>query len=178
MTEERDTVSPSGERRSLDTRAVAIPRPLSVPADRPNDATARAVAVALRALERAAWSVYYDGTGRRGNSHAAMVEPLYQALTHLGSVRALHAGAEDTRRDELDTAAGFLSERRDFLHVYAAPSVGDGWDVVIRVDGSYPERTDAEGAARGIREWIERLVDVRRDGPSWWGGPPWRSGGR
>ena len=74
---------------------------------------------------------------------------------------------------DLDTAAGFLSERRDFLHITAAPSLaGDGWDVLLRVDGTYAERGDAEAAAVELRDWIERLRDVRADGRTWWHGPP------
>jgi hypothetical protein len=74
----------------------------------------------------------------------------------------------------LTTAAGFLSERRDFLHVYATRSVsGEGWDVVLRVDGTYSDRADAVGAAVAIREWMDGLADVRRDGRVWWDGPPW-----
>ena len=78
-------------------------------------------------------------------------------------------------RETLTTAAGFLSERRDFLYVYATRSVsGEGWDVVLRVDGTYTDKADAEGAAVGIRDWLAGLVDVRRDGRVWWDGPPWQ----
>jgi len=76
--------------------------------------------------------------------------------------------------EELDTAAGFLSERQDYLYVYASRSQGDGWDVVMRIDGTYSDRADAEGAAQGIRQRIERLTDVRSDKRVWWNGPPWK----
>ncbi len=73
---------------------------------------------------------------------------------------------------DLRTAAGFLAERRDYLHVHIAPSVsGDGWDVVLRLDGTYPERADAVAAAAAIRERIDDLADVPRDGRRWWDGP-------
>lgn len=78
--------------------------------------------------------------------------------------------------DPWQTAAGFLSERRDFLHVYATPSVrGEGFDVVLRIDGTYTGRAMAEDAALGIREWIDNLADVRRDRRDWWNGPPERA---
>jgi hypothetical protein len=86
-----------------------------------------------------------------------------------GRVRTLRQ-----RTDDLKTAAGFLSERQDYLHVYAAPSVsGSGWDVVMRIDGTYSGRELAEAAAGGMREWIGRLRDVASDDRGWWDGPPW-----
>jgi hypothetical protein len=71
------------------------------------------------------------------------------------------------------TAREFLSERRDFLYVYAAPSEsGTGWDVVVRIDGTYSEHADAEDAGGGIRQMFDMLVDVPRDRRTWWEGPP------
>jgi len=71
------------------------------------------------------------------------------------------------------TAAGFLTERADFLYVYHVPSaMRDGWDVVLRVDGTYSDEADAIEAAEGMRQWIESLVDVPKDGRTWWKGPP------
>ena len=76
-------------------------------------------------------------------------------------------------RPDLTTAAGFLSERRDFLYVSVVPSAsGDGFDVVVRVDGTYSELAEAEDAALGIRRWIESLTDVDATGRVWWAGPP------
>jgi hypothetical protein len=76
---------------------------------------------------------------------------------------------------DMTTAAGFLSERRDFLHVHATRSVsGEGWDVVLRVDGTYHDPADAEGAAASIRDRLDALTDVRQDGRVWWSGPPWQ----
>lgn len=71
--------------------------------------------------------------------------------------------------DDPRTAAGFLSERADFLYVYQA---GDGWDVVVRVDGTYPTEEDAIEAAEGIRHWLDMLEDVSMEGRIWWDGPP------
>lgn len=76
---------------------------------------------------------------------------------------------------DVGTAAGFLSERHDFLYVYATRSEGDGWDVVMRIDGTYADRVDAEDAAEGMRAWIDSLEDIRKDGRHWWDGPPWKT---
>lgn len=74
---------------------------------------------------------------------------------------------------DMSKAAGFLSERQDYLYVYAAPSMsGDGFDVVIRVDGTYDDQATAQEAAEGIRHWIEGLEDVDASRRVWWHGPP------
>lgn len=74
---------------------------------------------------------------------------------------------------DIDTAAGFLEERSDFLNVHVEPSIsGEGWDVVLRVDGTYADRPGAEAAAEGMRDWINRLVDVPWRPRPWWNGPP------
>lgn len=74
------------------------------------------------------------------------------------------------------TATGWLAERCDFLHVHAVRSVrGDGWDVVLRVDGTYAERADAEAVAAWLREAVTRgelLTDIPRERLAWWAGPP------
>lgn len=72
------------------------------------------------------------------------------------------------------TAAEFLVERRDFLHVFAVPSPGGkGWDVVCRMDGTYfLDEVDALAAAEGIRDMMEHLEDVPMEGRYWWAGPP------
>ena len=70
------------------------------------------------------------------------------------------------------TAAGFLTERQDFLYVYVTESAGGpGWDVVLRVDGTYADRATAEHTAEGIREWMTSLTDVGRTHRHWWSGP-------
>lgn len=81
---------------------------------------------------------------------------------------------EDEVRATMSTAAGFLSERQDYLHVFVTKSPGHGWDVVVRVDGSYSSKAWAEAAAGGIRQWMEGLTDVRHDKRRWWQGPPWK----
>lgn len=76
--------------------------------------------------------------------------------------------------DMLDTAASYLTERRDFLHVFVVPSPsGQGFDVVCRMDGTYSREVDALGAAEGVRSMMERLTDVPMQGRIWWKGPPW-----
>ncbi len=76
------------------------------------------------------------------------------------------------------TAAAFLSERRDFLYVYVVRSAGgSGWDVVMRLDGTYTDRADAEGVVAMYRTALTDgtfAADVRTDGRHWWEGPPWR----
>jgi hypothetical protein len=75
----------------------------------------------------------------------------------------------------METAAELLNEREDFLHVFATPSVsGEGWDVVLRLDGTYTSQLDAEEAVIAARECIEGLKDVDGADRSWWNGPPWK----
>lgn len=73
---------------------------------------------------------------------------------------------------DLLTAAGFLTERQDFLYVYVVPSAGSGWDVVVRIDGTYSDRANAKDAAEDIRDWMSHLTDVGKTERYWWGGPP------
>jgi hypothetical protein len=47
------------------------------------------VARAQAHLEQAARDVYLDGINHKGLTHAAMVEPLYQALHHLDVMRQM-----------------------------------------------------------------------------------------
>lgn len=75
---------------------------------------------------------------------------------------------------DLNTCEGFLNERRDFLHVFVVPSPGDGFDVVVRMDGSYTELQDAQEAAVGIQQWLGGLKDLRTDKRKWWNGSPWQ----
>lgn len=75
--------------------------------------------------------------------------------------------------DDLRTAAGFLTERADFLFVYQVPSPrGEGWDVVLRIDETYSDEKRAIAATQGMREWINLLQDVPNEGRSWAHGPP------
>ena len=79
----------------------------------------------------------------------------------------------DETAPDLLTAAGFLTERQDFLYVYATKSVsGAGWDVVVRIDGTYSDRTNAKDAALDIADWLTSLTDVGKTERYWWGGPP------
>jgi hypothetical protein len=73
------------------------------------------------------------------------------------------------------TVAGWMTERRDFLYVYVVPSAaGDGWDVVLRIDGTYADKADAEGVASMYRTALMDgtfAADVPTDGRDWWEGP-------
>ena len=69
---------------------------------------------------------------------------------------------------DIHTARGFLTERRDLFHVSVVPGLFDGWDVVLRIDGTYADRPMAEAAAEGMREWMRILTDVPRDGWHAW----------
>ncbi len=80
-----------------------------------------------------------------------------------------------TTTPDLTTAAGFLAERRDYLHVHVTRSVsGEGWDVVLRLDGTYHTEADAVAAAGAIRDWMANLADMPTTGRRWWDGPPWK----
>jgi hypothetical protein len=70
----------------------------------------------------------------------------------LGGQRHPSFGEDDMKHIDLKTAAGFLTERADFLHDYHVPSaMRDGWDVVLRVDGTYSHEADAIEAADSRR---------------------------
>ena len=57
------------------------------------------------------------------------------------------------------TADEFLNERHDMLEVRVVPDrFGDGFDVVLRVDGTYSSKSDAEEAALSIREALVRIL--------------------
>lgn len=69
------------------------------------------------------------------------------------------------------TAASLLTERRDFLNVRVGPAAKGGFDVLVRFDGTYSRRQDAEEAAQGIRAWFEALSDVPKDRWYMWKAP-------
>jgi hypothetical protein len=74
-----------------------------------------------------------------------------------------------------NTASGFLTERRDFLHIAVVKSVSnEGWDIVCRMDGTYFDKVTAQAAADELRTRMEELVDVPMEGRKWWAGPPWK----
>ena len=73
--------------------------------------------------------------------------------------------------DVKETAAEFLTERRDFLHVDMVPGPVSGWDIVLRVDGTYSNETDARAVAEFVRARIVDLTDVRKDGWRAWHWP-------
>lgn len=68
------------------------------------------------------------------------------------------------------TPAEYITTRPEYLRVSVVKSEGeDGWDVVLRIDGSYSDRRTAEAVASGLRR---RLVPPV--GADWWDGPPWK----
>ena len=64
--------------------------------------------------------------------------------------------------DPWATPAGFLRERRDFLQVRVVPGEESGFDVVLRIDGTYLWRGDAVSVAEYIEQAIHRLQPLRR----------------
>ena len=64
------------------------------------------------------------------------------------------------------TAADFLTERRDFLRVEVVPGyrgADEGWDVVLRIDGTYSDRETAEEVAKAMKADIGALRDIPKD---------------
>lgn len=98
--------------------------------------------------------------------------PRRDSVTHTRRVSRLSRSGPVT--DQGETTSEYMTERADFLYVYAAPSVaGHGWDVVMRLDGTYADRADAEAAALMERSRINALADVGKAHRHWWAGPPW-----
>jgi hypothetical protein len=66
-------------------------------------------------------------------------------------------------------AADFMKERADFLCISVVPSqIHRGWDVVLRVDGTYTDQLLAEDCAMGIVQMIESIEDLPRNRHPWW----------
>jgi hypothetical protein len=65
------------------------------------------------------------------------------------------------------TAAEFLAGRRDFLQVTVV-ELEEGFDVVLRLDGTYAQRELAEEAAVGIARGVLHLSDIPDDGWDAW----------
>jgi hypothetical protein len=58
-----------------------------------------------------------------------------------------------------DTPAGFLAARRDFLSVETVDRPGGGWDVVLRIDGTYsPPAEDRTGTVEYFERWLVRVL--------------------
>ena len=51
------------------------------------------------------------------------------------------------------------------------PGAVSGWDIVLRVDGTYSNETDARAVAEFVRARIADLTDVRKDGWRAWHWP-------
>jgi hypothetical protein len=60
---------------------------------------------------------------------------------------------------DVRSALGFLIDREDYFRVFVVRDPSDGgWDVVLRVDGSYETQEIAAHAAERIRD---QLLEVR-----------------
>ncbi len=82
-------------------------------------------------------------------------------------------GVVQTDEGVKETAAYFLAERRDYFYVSVVPGAnGWGWDVVLRLDGTYTTREGAQGGAEATRHRLSHLFDVTNEGRIWWDGPP------
>ncbi len=57
------------------------------------------------------------------------------------------------------SAAEFFTERSDLLDVSVVRSNG-GWDVVLRIDGTYTYEEDAVAAADGMRDMVKMIPDI------------------
>ena len=72
-----------------------------------------------------------------------------------------------------ETAIDFINERRDFMYVYTAPSArGSGWDVVLRIDGTYADRELADHVAEYLRQRVLAIEGLNKSGIYWMQGPP------
>jgi len=77
---------------------------------------------------------------------------------------------------EVGTAQAFLEERKGWLRVVVAQSPDGGFDILLRIDGTYTEREDAEGIARMFRRDLRKMFrrdlrelrDVPQDGWNSW----------
>ena len=66
---------------------------------------------------------------------------------------------DDPRVPDIRTSLGFLTDREDNFRVFVVRSpLGHGWDVVLRVDGSYDTQ---EAAAQGAQRIRQMLLDVQ-----------------
>ncbi|HYM83280.1 MAG TPA: hypothetical protein VEY67_03930 [Candidatus Dormibacteraeota bacterium] len=62
---------------------------------------------------------------------------------------------------DIRTASGFMADRQDYFAVSVVRSaLGDGWDVVLRVDGSYDTREAATVAAKAIGKMLVEIRDL------------------
>lgn len=65
---------------------------------------------------------------------------------------------------DIRTALGFLTDREDSFRVFVVRSpLGHGWDVVLRVDGSYDTEAAAAQAAAGIKDMLLNVRDLNHE---------------
>jgi hypothetical protein len=62
----------------------------------------------------------------------------------------------------LRTPEGFLADRAEYFGVAVVPRLtgSDGWDVVLRLDGSYTDRSDAEQVRNDLALKVCQLVQA------------------
>ncbi len=65
---------------------------------------------------------------------------------------------------DIRTALGFMADREDSFRVFVVRSpVRPGWDVVLRVDGSYDTQEAAAHAARGIKDMLLNVQHLNHE---------------
>ena len=71
---------------------------------------------------------------------------------------------DDPRVPDIRTSLGFLTDREDNFRVFVARSpLGHGWDVVLRVDGSYDTQEAAAQAAQRIKKMLLDVQDLNHE---------------
>jgi hypothetical protein len=71
---------------------------------------------------------------------------------------------------DIRTAKGFLSDRGDYFHVFVVPSpIGKGWDVALRIDGSYDSKVQAAQAAEALKARLLAIEDLTHERWYSWG---------
>ncbi len=65
---------------------------------------------------------------------------------------------------DIRTALGFMRDREDSFRVFVVRSpLGHGWDVVLRIDGSYDAQEAAVEAAQRMRALLLDVRDLDHD---------------
>ena len=65
---------------------------------------------------------------------------------------------------DIRTSLGFLTDREDSFRVFVTRSpLGHGWDVVLRVDGTYDTQEAAAHAAQRIKQMLLDVQDLNHE---------------
>lgn len=71
---------------------------------------------------------------------------------------------DEPRVPDIRTSLGFLTDREDSFRVFVVRSpLGHGWDVVLRVDGSYDTQEAAAQGAQRIKQMLLDVQDLNQD---------------